>query len=395
MTTDNVVNKLTATDPPELRRAWWAVVARFLIHGLVVSTWVSRIPAVKGSLRLSDGAFGVALLGTAIGSLLGIPISGWFVTRYGSRRACAMTSLALCLSLLLPPLARNEVTLFAALFVFGAMAGANDVAMNSEAVAVEEMNGRPTMSRFHAMFSLGGIAGSSAGGLIAAHSVSVRAHFVAASAIIGLFSLWSGRFLVDTGLKRTAPRRSLHFRHVPAVLVVLSCIGFCIFLSEGAIADWTSLYLKQVLHAGPGMAAAGYAVFSAAMTISRLAGDAVTVRLGPASTIRTGAILAACGLAWALLVHSPWWALPGFALVGAGFSTIIPLVFAAGGKTKTVSAGAGVAVVSGIGYLGFIVGPPAIGLISEMTSLRVGLAFVVLLSVVASGLVSFAGMTDN
>src|SRR5580704_3241842 len=142
-----------------LARAWWAVAARFLIHGLAVSTWVSRIPSVKAGLHLGDGVFGFSLFGSAVGSVIGIPVCGWCVTRYGSRRACIWTSIGLCLALILPAFAVNATTLFAALFVFGAMLGANDVAMNSQAVTVEKLLGSPTMSRFHAMFSLGGIAG--------------------------------------------------------------------------------------------------------------------------------------------------------------------------------------------------------------------------------------------
>jgi MFS family permease len=212
-----------------------------------------------------------------------------------------------------------------------------------------------------------------------------------------LFSLWSAPYIIEAPFERSAPvsKSSLNLRHVPVTLLVLSGIGFCIFLSEGAIADWTAIYLKQSLGAGPGLAAAGYAAFSLAMAISRFCGDAVTVRLGPASTIRVGGLVAAFGLTSALLVRSPYLALPGFTLVGAGFSTIIPLVFAAGGRVKSVSEGAGVATVSGIGYLGFLVGPPVIGLISQFTSLRIGLAFVVFLSVLAASLVHRAGIADE
>jgi MFS family permease len=378
-----------------LHRAWWAVVARFLIHGLAISTWVSRIPYIKTSLHLGDGVFGITLLGSAVGSIIGIPVCGWFVARYGSRRACTWTSIGLCVSLVLPALAFNAVTLFAALFIFGGMAGSNDVAMNAQAVSVERLLGSPTMSRFHAMFSLGGIIGAAAGGLIAAHIVPALAHFLVASAIFLTFSLWTAPLIMEARLDeprldKPAPVAGLRMRRLPVALLALGAIGFCIFLSEGAIADWTAIYLKQVLGAGPGVAASGYAVFSAAMAVFRLCGDSITARLGPAWTIRAGGILAACGLTSALLVHSPYWALPGFALAGAGFSSIIPLVFAAGGRIKSVSEGAGVAAVSGIGYIGFLVGPPMIGFISQLTSLRVGLFVIVLLSAFAAALVNMA-----
>jgi MFS family permease len=376
-----------------LRKGWWAVVARFLVHGLVVSTWVSRIPAIKGSLALSDGALGMALLGTALGSAAGIPLSGWLVTRAGSRRASTWTSAAFALVLLLPALAGNLVQLFLALFAFGAMAGADDVAMNSQAVSVERTEGEPSMSRFHAMFSLGGILGAGAGAVIARCGIAARPHLTVAAVLILTFSLATAPFLTETRQPFRAAHARLRMRDLSLPLLTLSLIGFCIFLSEGAIADWTAVYLKQVLHAGAGMASSGYAVFSAAMFLSRLAGDRITVRLGRAWTIRGGALLAASGLAIALLVPHPSWALPGLAMVGAGYSSIIPLVFAAGGRLNPANEGAGVAIVSGLGYLGFLAGPPTIGFVSHLASLRMGLCVVVVLSVLAAALVSVVSST--
>jgi MFS family permease len=373
----------------EHRRAFWGVMACFLVHGLVVSTWVSRIASVKSALHLGDGALGLALLGTAIGSVTAIPLSGALVVRRGSRQIARWTAAGFCLSLLGIPLAHDTATLFAALLFYGARAGANDVAMNAQAVATEKLLGTPTISRFHAMFSIGGIAGAIAGAFLAGHGVPSAAHLVSAAAIFLAFALTATPLLADTRAStagRTAAARPGRFR-LPVALFALSAIGFCIFLSEGAIADWTGVFLHQVLGAGAGLAPVGYAVFSAAMAIFRLSGDAITLRIGRAATIRYGGALAAAGLSFALLVHSPYWALAGFAAAGAGFSSIVPLVFAAGGRIPEVSEGAGVATVSGFGYLGFLVGPPAIGFLSELTSLRVGLCLLVVLSATAAGLV--------
>ncbi|MCU1238354.1 MAG: major facilitator superfamily 1 [Candidatus Solibacter sp.] len=368
------------------RRAFWTTMACFLVHGLVVSTWVSRIASVKSALGLSDGALGLALLGTAIGSVTAIPICGGIVARYGSRRTAQWTAAGFCMSLVAIAFARDGQGLFAALLLYGAMAGANDVAMNAHAVATEKLLGTPTISRFHSMFSIGGIAGASLGAAIAGRGLSPAVHLVGASAVILLFTMAATRGLVDTrnGAGHAA-RASL--RRIPRALIALSAIGFCIFLSEGAIADWTAVYLKQILGAGEGLAPVGYAVFSAAMAVFRLTGDAITLRLGRARVIRYGGSLAAAGLTFALLVPSPYWAMAGFAAAGAGFSSIIPLVFAAGGRIQGISEGAGVATVSGLGYLGFLVGPPAIGFLSEWTSLRVGLFLLVALSLTAASLV--------
>jgi MFS family permease len=371
--------------------AWWAVVSRFLVHGLVVSTWVSRIPAIKDFIGLSDGALGLALLGSAVGSLAGIPFSGWLVGRFGSRRASTWTSAGFCFALVLPAFAHSGLQLFLALFVFGAMAGGDDVAMNSQAVAHEREIGEPAMSRFHGMFSFGGIVGASVGALLAKHGLAAPFHITLAAILILGFSLGFATRLPRTSAQRTSlPRSRFRLRDLSVPILALSLIGFCIFLSEGAIADWTAVYLKQILHADPGTASAGYAVFSAAMFVFRLAGDRITTYLGRAWTIRGGALLAASGIGVMLLSPSPFWAFPGLAMAGAGYSSIIPVVFAAGGRVNPGNEGAGVATVSGLGYLGFLVGPPAIGAISQMASLRAGLCLVVALGVLAAAMVAVA-----
>jgi MFS family permease len=359
----------------------------FLVHGLVVSTWVSRIAAVKSALRLGDGVLGLALLGVAIGSMAAIPVCGALVTRFGSRRIAQWTSAGFCVSLLPLALAHSLAALVAGLVLYGMMAGANDVAMNAQAVGTEKRLTAPSMSRFHAMFSLGGILGAGAGSMVAGHGISPAAHLTFGAAVILVLAGIASRLMIET---REGAESGGHmaFRRIPVSLIVLSAIGFCIFLSEGAIADWTAVYLKQVLRSGEAMAAAGYAVFSAAMAVFRLAGDAITLRLGRAWTIRLGGLIAAAGLSFVCVAQEPYTALAGFALAGAGFSSIIPLVFAAGGRIAGVGEGAGVATVSGLGYLGFLVGPPAIGLLSELTSLRWGLFLLVVLSAGAAAMVS-------
>jgi MFS family permease len=385
----------------EHRRAFWGMMACFLVHGLVVSTWVSRIASVKAALGLGDGALGLALLGTAVGSVTAIPLAGALVVRRGSRQIARLTAAGFCLSLLGIPLAYGTWSLFAALLFYGAMAGANDVAMNAQAVATEKLLGTPTISRFHAMFSFGGIAGAGAGAFIAGRGVPSGAHLVWAAAFFLTFALAATPLLADTRTRATVAASGTSAaarpgrRRLPTALFALSAIGFCIFLSEGAIADWTGVFLRQVLGAGAGLAPVGYAVFSAAMAVFRLSGDAITLRLGRAATIRWGGAVAAAGLSFVLLVHSPYWALAGLAGAGAGFSSIVPLVFAAGGRIPEVSEGAGVATVSGFGYLGFLVGPPAIGFLSELTSLRAGLSLLVLLSATAAALVSLVVRTTG
>lgn len=366
--------------------AWWAVISRFLLHGLIVSTWVSRIPAVQNALNLSSARLGICLLGTAIGSVCAIPVTGWLITKFGSKRVTAWSTVGFSLALAAPAFATGATSLFVGLLFFGAMAGTNDVAINAQGVAVESALGKPSMSRFHALFSIGGMIGASVGGLFAAWQVNPDIHMASAAVVFLLISLVTGPFLLDEDARRSSESEKLSLKRIPLTLVTLATVAFCMFLSEGAIADWTGVYLKTGLHSTPGIAAAGYAVFSAGMATFRLFGDAITSRVGPVRTVRSGALVAALGLTVALMATSPLVALPGFALTGAGFSVIVPLVFRAGARVTSVPSGAGVATVSGSGYIGFLFGPPLIGMVAQGTSLRIALFGIVALSLVAATL---------
>ena len=362
----------------QVRRGWWGTVILFLVHGLVVATWVSRIPAIQSALHLPNGLLGLTLLSSAAGALTSIPITGWLVNRYGSKRVTSVASLLFCLTLLPLAAAFNTVTLAGALYVSGLIAASMDVSMNAQGVEVENELGAPTMSRFHGMFSLGGMVGAGLGGLAAASGIKPLLHF-AGSAVLNFGLVLVAIPLLLKGRGRAVDtEHRLPWNRIPPVLLALSAISFCCLLSEGAMGDWTAVYLKQVQHAGAGLAAAGYAVFSAAMAIFRFLGDWITARLGPLRTVRTASLVAGGGLVWALAAQSAEWALPGFAAAGAGFSVIVPLVFGSGGRVESVPPGPGIATVSGIGYLGFIVGPPSIGFASQAFTLRYGLGLVVL-----------------
>jgi MFS family permease len=252
------------------------------------------------------------------------------------------------------------------------------------------------MSRFHGMFSLGAMAGAGIGGFAAARNVAPFSHFAASAFINLLAAVAISHILLETHADILKQDHRLPLNKIPPVLLALSAIGFCILLSEGAMSDWTAVYMKQILNAGQGRAATGYAVFSAAMAIFRFLGDIVTARFGPYRTVRTACLIAAGGLIWALSVHSSAWALPGFALTGAGLSVIIPLVFGSGGRVESINPGAGIATVTGLGYIGFIVGPPAIGFASQVVTLRYALGIVVACCLLAAFLSRFmASLTLN
>jgi MFS family permease len=362
-----------------LRRARFSVSAIFLIHGLIVAAWVSRIPAVQAALGLSKSALGSALLAIAAGSMISMPVAGWLTGKYGSKKTTLVATLAFCASLILPGVAPNLFLLAAALVCYGAGAGAMDVAMNVQGVEVETAYGRPVMSSFHALFSLGGMLGSAAGGLIAAAGIHPALHFSIAAAALAIAAVVVSPGMLDHVHAEEHP--SMPSFRISRSVLILSLLAFCLLLNEGAMADWSSVYLRSSLKTSEAVAAYGYAVFSATMAIGRLVGDRLTVRFGRVEMVRYGALVAAAGLGTALLLGTIAATLLGFAAVGFGFAAIIPLVFGAAGRVEGQSAGSGLATVTTIGYLGFLIGPPLIGYAADLLSLRIALGLVVVLSV--------------
>ena len=249
------------------------------------------------------------------------------------------------------------------------MGATMDVAKQSQGVEVEQALGAPTMSRFHAIPASAPWRGAARWPAAATTRHVRRAAFRSGRFAHALLTTAFAPGMMKTGRAPEHAHR-LPFRKIPAGLLAASGIAFCILLSEGAMADWTAVYLRQVLLTGAGTAAAGYAVFSAAMAIFRLLGDAITAHLGNVRTVRTGSLVAGVGVLCVIAAPSPLWAFPGFAAAGAGFSVIVPLAFGAGGRVKNVSPGAGVATVTGLGYIGFLFGPPTIGFIAHALTLR-------------------------
>jgi hypothetical protein len=354
-----------------------SVLAIFFLHGAVFATWISRIPAVKSAIGLSTGQLGVSLLGIAAGCIISMPLTGYVVSRFGSRSVTAMASLFFCVALIAPGFATSQWTLGAALCLLGLAAGGMDVGMNAHGVLVERSAGRPLMSGFHAMFSIGGMAGAALGGMVAGLGISPRAHFIGASVISLAVTLVAIPGLLPGSADAIEHGRSS--LKLSWTLAGLGALTFCFFLSEGAIADWSALYLNTSTGATAGRAAAGYALFSAAMSIGRLSGDRLRHLFGAAALVRTGSITAAAGLALALAIPITAVSLLGFTIVGAGCCIVVPIVFAATGGLKGTGTGAALAFVTTSGYIGLFAGPPAIGFVAEAFTLRLALGIVVVL----------------
>jgi MFS family permease len=356
-----------------------AVAAIFLLNGFVFGSWASRIPAVRDHVGLSDGELGLALACGAIGSIVAMPFAGARAARIGSRRATRVAFALLCLGAGVVALAPSLLVLCALLFVMGAAMGSCDVTMNAHGVAVERRYGRAILAGFHAAFSVGGLAGGALGALAAAAGLDVRVHLAliaALSAAIGL--TWSQRFL---GADADAVGRAEPiFVRPPRRLLALGGLAFACLIIEGASADWSAVYLRDELGTTAAIAALGFTAFSVTMTLGRLFGDRLVDRFGPQAVVRFGGALAAVGFGLGLVVAQPVAAIIGFACLGAGMSGVVPIIFRASGHVPGMAAGVGLAAASSMGYLGFLVGPPTIGGLAELTGLPTALILLVALA---------------
>ena len=359
-----------------------AVVAVFFALGATTGTWAARIPAIKAGLHLSAGTLGLVLLGPAIGSMLTMPVTGALLASVSPRRLVQIGVLAISVMLPLTTFAGSAWQLFAVLAGWGAGIGTMDVAMNTEAAAVQEHLGRTTMSSFHAAYSVGGLAGAGAGAIAAAVALSARANFTIASALIlgigvACAQLFASHPAGHAG-SETPHQRQSRWPAWSWPLAGLALIAFGSFLAEGAASDWSAVYLHSSLGASPGLAAVGYTVFSVFMVAGRLAGDRLTDRAGPVRLVRASAGIASVGFLAALLAGHVPAGLAGFALLGVGLSVIVPSVFTAASRIGTP--GPNLALVTSTGYLGMLAGPALIGGLAEAVGLPSALGTLVVIT---------------
>jgi MFS family permease len=382
-----------------------AITGYFVLYGVVLAVWVTRIPAIKQHLGLSDGLLGVALLGLPAGVLLITLVAGRQVDRAGSARVTRAGGVAMPLLLIAPALAGSVTWLVLSLLAFGIAAGALNIGMNANGVLVERASGRRVMTSLHAGYSLGALAGSLAGGLFARAGASPLTTFVATALPCAAYAAVAGRWLLtgaaagSRAVSQPAPepagpvapdhgatgggRRTL--RPGPLILM-LGLTGLCALLAEGAAADWSAVYLRDNLGTSAGLAAAGFAAFSIAMAASRLLGDRLAARFGPAALVRASGVTAAAGLAAGLLIGTPAAAIAGFAVLGAGLACLAPQVFLAAGQADPARPGHGLARVVGISYLGMVGGPAVIGAVASLTGLPLALGIPVLLALCVAAL---------
>ena len=363
---------------PEIRRARRSVAAVFAVHGAVAGTFATRIPWVKAQLHLSSGSLGIALMAPAIGSSLAMPLAGRLVHARGHRSAVRLLISLWCLVLALPAFAPNLPVLTLSLLLFGACAGTADVAMNAQGVEVEQRHGRSIMSGLHGMWSVGGLIGSAVGVLAAGLDWDARWHLATMAVLLAGVAAVACRGLLDVRSVpgAVAPPR---FALPPRSAWAIGLVGFCAVFAEGASGDWSGVYLRSAAGASAGLAASSYTAFACMMAVSRLSGDAVVRRLGPVRAVRAGGLVAALGGVLVAVSRTPVPAIIGFALLGIGIAVVVPLCFAAAGRSAE-NPSRSIAGVATVTYTSGLVAPATIGWVAQASSLPVAFGVVAALT---------------
>ncbi|HTP21124.1 MAG TPA: MFS transporter [Solirubrobacteraceae bacterium] len=354
------------------------ITAVFFVNGALFATWASRIPALSNRVHATTGDLGLALLAPAVGAVVAMPIVGRLLPGRSSRTFTRVALAGLMGAILLPALARSIPGLAAALFLVGLTSSAMDLSMNAQGVSVERWMRRPILSSLHAAFSFGGFAGAGLGALAAALDVAPLPHFAAASLLFGVLGLVATGALLARDEDADAHAPTMRWRALPTRLVLLGIACLFCLMAEGGASDWSAKLVHDDLGSSAALGAIAYAVFSVAMGTGRLMADRLWSRWGSVGLLRRSGALAALGFAAGLAAGTAPAAIAGFAALGLGLAGVVPTLFRAGADQPGVSTGPALAAVTSLGYLGFLGGPPVIGGVAQLTSLRLACGVMVL-----------------
>jgi fucose permease len=356
-----------------------ALRTQFFVLGVMFATWGVHVPTVKSHYGLGEQALALAMLAGGVGALLALAQAGRIVGRFGPSAVAGTMGVLCCASVACLLAFSSYAALLIVMLGFGITGSLLDVSVNVEATEIERLSKRPLMSGFHGMFSLGGMAGAGLGSAAPALGLTPQGHLFVATGLGAVCALVASRAMLPVEPGAADEKRPLSIPRGPLMLLgVLASMGL---ITEGAIYDWSVLFMKQERGSQASTAALAYASFSGAMAVGRFGGDWVRARMSGTKLMRASGVLGAAGMALALAVPSPAVALVGFALVGLGLSNVVPVIFSAASQVPGVSSAHGIAAVSGVGYLGMMAGPPLIGLIAEHSSLTAGLVVVVVFAV--------------
>lgn len=362
--------------PTDVGAAALATRLAFLAAGFSIACWAPLIPFAKTQTGVDDATLGLLLLCLGIGSIVAMPVTGLISARRGARSMILAGGFGLAVFLPVLALAPGPVALGAALFVFGAALGTIDVAMNVHAVEVEEMAARPLMSGFHAMWSVGGIAGAGVVTALLAAGMAPIAAAVLGGVLAGIAMLFAAPRLL-----RARGGEPVPFALPRGIVLLIAGLAAISFLVEGAVLDWGALLILDLQLTRSEQAGIGYILFSIAMTIGRLAGDRIVAAVGGTRVLLWGGLTTVLGIAAILVLPGTVAPLIGFLLIGAGASNIVPVLFSLAGRQKVMPQGLAIAAVTTTGYAGVLLGPAAVGFVSHLSSLP--LAFWMLAALMA------------
>jgi len=357
-----------------------AVGCLFFLQGLCFASWASRIPTIQQNLNLSDTALGIVLFALPVGSMIALPFAGWLVTRFGSKRIATNALLAYSIFLLGIGLSQNIFILVTSLVFFGMAGNISNIAINTQAVGVEARYGRNIMASFHGLWSLAGFTAAGIGTYMIGQAVIPFNHFLMITALILAGVAASFHYLLPNE-EKTGTSSSL-FVKPDRSLIKLGVIAFCCMICEGAMFDWSGIYFQKVVVAEKDLIGAGYTAFMLTMATGRFIADWIVSRFGFKRTIQISGLLIATGLGIAVLFPYVATAIIGFFIVGFGVSSVVPLVYSEAGRSKKVPPGIALAAVTSIGFLGFLIGPPLIGIVAGLFNLRISFLIIAIIGII-------------
>ena len=348
----------------------------FTVFGVIMGSWAGRIPAMAARLNISHSALSMVLLCGGIGALLSFPVSSFLMSRFGARKTMLYSGLALLAVLVAIGIAPTVAAVMGAVLMLGVTASTYDVAMNAAASKREKATGKSEMSLLHGLACAGGLAGATLGSVMAGMKVAPAIHFMMVAGPMAAI-LWAAYQVLDISDEAEKVEKK-KFALPRGPLALLGLLGFLGSMSEGSIADWSGVFLKEHFNATDGLAPLALSCFSVMMLLSRLVGDKLKTRFGAQRLVTVGAVVSAMGLFFAVLAPSAHAALGGFAVAGLGLSLLFPFVFSAAGAQGPIA----LAGVASMAYSGTLMGPPVIGAIASHVGMQMAIGYVGILSIV-------------
>ncbi len=364
----------------------WAVNLYFFINGVIFASWAARLPRLQEDFVFDNKLLGFVLLAHSIGAFIAMPITGWLINIKGSRYVTTVSGYFFPLFFIVIPFVSERLLVFVPFFLMGAATGIMDVAMNAQAVEVEKEEGKPIMTMFHALFSIGMVVGGLVASLFISIDASLAQHFVIIG-ICGFVVLFTASRYLFNDIIQTNLSDEVLFALPRGPIVGLGIIAFCCMMGEGAMSDWSTNYMKHIVGSAKDFHAFGLIGFAAMMTFGRLFGDKGRAWYGDRSMMLGGAVLSMIGIVLILSLIHPVLVIVGFGLVGLGLANIVPIVFSLAGSFPDIKPGMGIAMSTTIGYAGFMFGPPAIGFLADQYDLRLALVLIAVLFIIMTSLV--------